>query len=256
MRLQCKRTVHIKEKTIGGAAPLICLPLVARQRADLTGQAKELMALAPDLLEWRIDGFDNAEVIEESLQALADLRAATASVPLIFTCRIDMEGGIRKISREKRLELMTASIRTGLPDMVDIELCNDAAFIEAILNTSERHGVKVILSFHDFEKTPDEDFIVGRLVRAQELGAHIAKAAVMPKNQKDVLVLLNATLKARTEKLQIPMVTIAMGAQGAVTRLAGGLFGSDITFAIGKNTSAPGQIPIGKLRQAMAVLYP
>ena len=77
----------------------------------------------------------------------------------------------------------------------------------------------------------------------------------MPKNYADVLTLLGATLKARTEVLEIPVVTMSMGAEGVITRLAGGLFGSDITFAIGKAPSAPGQIPIGELRRAMAVLY-
>ena len=87
------------------------------------------------------------------------------------------------------------------------------------------------------------------------MGAHIAKAAVMPNSQRDVLVLLNATLKARTEALQIPIITMSMGKLGIVTRIAGGLFGSDITFAAGKEASSPGQIPIGKLRAAMATLY-
>ena len=55
--------------------------------------------------------------------------------------------------------------------------------------------------------------------------------------------------------LTVLLEPVAMGAEGGVTRLAGGLFGTDITFAIGKTASAPGQIPIGPLRQAMAVLY-
>jgi 3-dehydroquinate dehydratase-1 len=48
---------------------------------------------------------------------------------------------------------------------------------------------------------------------------------------------------------------MSMGEQGAVTRLAGGLFGSDITFAVGKASSAPGQIPIAEMRAGMAVLF-
>ncbi len=46
-----------------------------------------------------------------------------------------------------------------------------------------------------------------------------------------------------------------MGPQGRLSRLAGGLFGSDITFASGRTPSAPGQIPIEHLRHAMAALY-
>jgi 3-dehydroquinate dehydratase-1 len=52
------------------------------------------------------------------------------------------------------------------------------------------------------------------------------------------------------------MVTMSMAREGVVTRMAGGLFGSDITFALGQASTAPGQIPIGDLRQAMALLYP
>ena len=77
----------------------------------------------------------------------------------------------------------------------------------------------------------------------------------MPENYEDVLTVLSATNKARNETVQIPIVTMSMGLKGAVSRLAGGLFGSDITFANGMQASAPGQIPIEGLRTAMALLY-
>jgi 3-dehydroquinate dehydratase-1 len=256
MRLQSPKIIEVKGRTIGGPAPLICLPLVAPNKKELGHQTQELMRLDPDLLEWRIDAFDQLEAVDDCLQALQAVRTATASVPLIFTCRIDREGGIHKITQQNRLDLITASMRSGMLDIVDIELCNEASFIQTVLDAAHAHDVKVMLSYHDFEKTPEKDVILDRLVRAQESGAHIAKVAVTPKNYDDVLVLLDATLRARTESLQIPMVTISMGPEGLVSRLAGGLFGSDITFAIGKSASAPGQIPIKELRAAMAVLYP
>ncbi|MGB5987092.1 MAG: type I 3-dehydroquinate dehydratase [Desulfobacterales bacterium] len=255
MRLQCRRPVTVRGKTIGGPLPLICLPLIAPNREDLDPQARELIALSPDILEWRIDGFEAVDSVEAGLEALAELREAVGATPLIFTCRIDREGGLASISRKTRLELITAALGSGQVDVVDTELCNDAAFIQEVLAAAKESGVKVILSFHDFEKTPEETFLVERLVQAQRLGAHIAKTAVMPRTYADVLVLLGATLKARTEGLEIPLVSMAMGAQGVVTRLAGGLFGSDITFAMGRTSSAPGQIPIAELRQAMALLY-
>lgn len=255
MRLQCNHKIDVMDKTIGAAMPLICLPLVAKKKVDLLRQAEELLPLEPDLIEWRIDGLENVEDIDFSLQTLSDLRTKIPSVPLILTCRIHSEGGIRKISQEKRLELIQGAIRTGIPDIVDIELCNDSHFVGTILEAAERYGIKVILSFHDFEKTPEEGVIIGRLVRAQEMGAHIAKAAVMPKSHHDIMILLNATLKARTEALQIPIITMSMGKLGVATRIVGGIFGSDITFAIGKDASSPGQIPIQKLRKAMATIY-
>lgn len=255
MRLQSQKIVEVRGKKIGAGAPLICLPLVARKKAHLLQQAQDLLPLEPDLIEWRIDGIEYLKDVDLCLQTLADLRVIIESAPLILTCRIDLEGGIQKIPPIDRLELLVASIETGIPDIVDIELCNNFEFINTILRTTARHGVKTILSFHDFEKTPEERIIIDRLVRAQELGAHIAKAAVMPNNHQDIMVLLNATLKARTEAIQIPIITMSMGKLGRVTRIVAGLFGSDITFALGKEASSPGQIPIEELRKAMATIY-
>lgn len=255
MRLQSDKKVQVRGKVIGGPDPLICLPLVAETKTDLLHQAGQLAALDPDLLEWRIDGYDNVADIGDSLQALSELRAAIGNIPLIFTCRIDAEGGFKKIDQPVRRALITETIRTGAADIIDIEMCNDRPFIDAVIEAARGHDARLALSYHNFKQTPDEAFILGRLVEARDLGADIAKVAVMPENYADVLTLLRATLKARTEELDIPIVTIAMGPTGAVTRMAGGLFGSDITFAIGQASSAPGQIPIDALRKAMGVLY-
>ncbi|KPJ75830.1 MAG: hypothetical protein AMJ54_13885 [Deltaproteobacteria bacterium SG8_13] len=255
MRLQSEQKVTVRGKVIGGPDPLVCLPLVAETKADLLGQATELTALAPDLLEWRIDGYGKVEDVDDSLQALRELRAAIGEIPLIFTCRIDAEGGMKKIEQQVRLELITEAMRTGAADIIDVEMCNERPFTDGVIEASRSHGAKLIFSYHNFDKTPDEASIQGKLVEARDLGADIAKVAVMPRNYQDVLTLLSATLKARSEGLGIPIVTMSMGPEGAVTRLAGGLFGSDITFAIGKQASAPGQIPIGALRKAMDALY-
>jgi 3-dehydroquinate dehydratase-1 len=255
MRLLSETRVQVRGKVFGGANPLICLPLVAKKKLELLQQAGELKQLTPDLLEWRIDSYENVEEVDDCLAVLALLRQEIGNIPIIFTCRIDAEGGFKSIGAGTRLKLIQAAIGTGHLDLVDAELSNETAFLEKVKEAAVRQGTKVIFSYHNFDLTPDEAFIVDKLVQAQEMGADIAKVAVMPKNYKDVLVLLNATLKARTERLKIPLITMSMGPEGGVTRLAGGLFGSDLTFAVGKELSAPGQIPIGDLRKAMAVIY-
>jgi 3-dehydroquinate dehydratase-1 len=166
-----------------------------------------------------------------------------------------VEGGLKKIPQEKRLELLCATISSGNIDIVDIELCNGEEFIEVIKEQAAKNNVKVILSYHNFKETPSEAFMYSKLVEAQTAGADIAKLAAMPHNYADVLTLLSATNKARNERVEVPIVTMSMGEEGAISRLAGGLFGSDITFAIGLRASAPGQIPIDGLRTGMSLLY-
>jgi len=256
MRPQCKNPIEIKGRTIGGDVPLVCLPLVSRERGDLVRQARQARGFAPDLFEWRVDAFEHAERVDHSLAALQALRTVIEPYPLLFTCRIREEGGMASISRQMRLDLVTSALATGLVDLVDIEMANDHAFLDAVLRAAAEFEVKVMLSSHDFQTTPAEADIVNTLIQAEDTGADIAKIAVMPRSIKDVLTLFRATLKARTEHLHIPMVTMAMGDEGRITRLAGGLFGSDITFARGEEASASGQIAIKELRQALTLMHP
>ena len=138
---------------------------------------------------------------------------------------------------------------------MDIEMRNGPEFIESVKAVCLAAETPLMLSCHDFEKTPAQGVIRDTLAQAQDLGANIAKMAVMPSGYDDVLTLMKATLKARRHSVDIPIATMAMGTVGGISRIAGGLFGSDITFAMGRDASAPGQIPIERLRQAMEVVY-
>jgi 3-dehydroquinate dehydratase-1 len=208
------------------------------------------------MFEWRVDAFEHAEGTDRILGALKALKAVIEPCPLLFTCRSREEGGMASLSGKMRLELITSALASGLVDLVDIELSGDHELLGEVLRAGTELNVKVMLSSHDFLTTPSQEDIVNTLTRAEELGADIAKTAVMPRSVKDVLTLFKATLQARTEHLHIPMATMAMGDLGRITRLAGGLFGSDITFARGDKASASGQIGIKELRQALTLLYP
>lgn len=254
MRLQSKKKVIIRDKVLGGPAPLTCLPLVAADQPSLLEQAGQVLPFQPDTLEWRVDKFDAVRDTQAVSKALGALRETIGNIPLIFTCRIIDEGGFQEISPDDRLRVNEAVIASGLVDLVDTELSNGEAMVGEVRQACLKTETRLILSYHNFEKTPEADFITDRLCAAQKLGGDVAKVAVMPKNYRDVLTLLGATYTARTELLEIPVITMAMGTEGAITRIAGGLFGSDLTFAIGKASSAPGQIPIADLRKAWSAL--
>lgn len=255
MRLQSDIKITIGGVVIGGALPRICVSLIAPNAPALLGQAEKIDAWEPDLMEWRIDGYHALDDEADCLNALRALRACIGGRPLILTCRMTDEGGIRPILQKKRLSLLQSLIRSGQVDLVDIEMANDEEFVREIKETAASYGVRLIFSHHDFAGTPDLATIVGILEKAQIMGADIAKIAVTPTCHEEIFTLMRATLKARTEALKIPMITMAMGDLGRVTRIAGGLFGSDITFAAGETVSAPGQIPLHELRRAMAPLY-
>ena len=256
MRPESDIKISVKDRIIGGSKVMICVPLMAATREALLHQAKAVSALAPDIMEWRIDGFEGVDDLDTCLDVLATLRTEIGAIPLLFTCRVKAEGGQQEIDAETRLRLLKAALRSGHIDLVDVELSNGAAFIQTVRKAAQQFGTKLILSYHNFNDTPETAVLLQTLAQARQMGADIAKAAVMPHGPNDVLTLLDATLKARTqENLQIPLVTIAMGSEGRISRVAGGVFGSDITFAAGETASAPGQIHISELRQTLAALY-
>lgn len=253
MRRQSRVQTKVRGITIGGEKTLICLPLMVAERDQLVHQAKELVALRPDMLEWRADALRGVSgKVVASL--LPELRGVIGQLPLLFTCRIASEGGMQPLAQEKRLEIFAAALAGDEIDLVDVELCNKAEFIDQVRAWTLAKGCGLLLSHHDFRATPDADQLLATLVAAQAAGADIAKVAVMPRSSSDVLSLLTACDRARQGAVDIPLIAISMGALGVISRVAGALFGSDITFAAGREVSAPGQLPIEELRRFMAII--
>ena len=256
MRQQSRTKISVRGVVVGGDQVPVCLPLVATHEEELIKQAKELTRLKADIIEWRVDGFGSVQQSSVLLdKILTRLREVIGQIPLLFTCRIKAEGGMADLSDSERLELNIRALDSGMVDLVDVELANDSSFLDAVCSQARKAGVPVILSSHNFTRTPAEEEILATLEKAYAVGADIAKIAVMPNSFKDVLTLLSATDRARNSFAEKPLITIAMGEMGKISRFAGGLFGSDVTFGVGQMVSAPGQVPVEELRQVMSLVY-
>ena len=84
-----------------------------------------------------------------------------------------------------------------------------------------------------------------------DLGADIPKIATMANGAQDALKLLAATEEMSRIHSDKPLLTMAMGREGSITRLAGELFGSAITFCSLEAASAPGQVQV---KQAIRIM--
>jgi 3-dehydroquinate dehydratase I len=244
--------IGVKDILFGREKLSICIPLVSKDTDTLINDAKKALKVQPDLIEWRVDYF-NAIEKEEIILNLKLLREVIGSTPVIFTFRSQSEGGLSKLSEEDRIQIITAAITSGLIDLVDIEISTGLLFIQGVKKEAINFEVKVILSYHDFDLTPSQEFIIEKFKEAEALGADIAKMAVMPHSNEDVLELMVATSAAK-KLLNIPLISMSMGEKGIITRIAGKMFGSDMTFACMDEESAPGQIRAEKIRQAWSLL--
>jgi 3-dehydroquinate dehydratase-1 len=238
----------------GGALPAVCIPLVGRTADALRAEAAAAGAHRPDLLEWRVDFFEGIADTPAVVALAAQIREAAGGLPLLFTRRSVREGGQPiPLDEAQVVALNRAVCAARAADIVDVEMDSDPQHVAAVREATRASGVALLLSFHDFQRTPPAPELVARFRQAKDLGADIGKIAVMPRTRSDVLALLQATLEA-SETLDIAVAGMAMGALGAVSRLAGGVFGSALTFAVGQAASAPGQIPVQALRAGLAAL--
>lgn len=233
---------------------LICTPLVARTAEALRLELAAISPKRPDVIEWRVDFFNEIADSARVLETASLIRAAAGAIPVIFTRRAVHEGGEAvTVAEDDVVALYEQVCASGAVDIIDYELSQDAANRARLRAASRAHGVALILSYHNFTSTPGSAELVTTLARAEQQGADIAKVAVMPKAPDDVLTLLSATLEAN-RRLKIPLITMSMGALGAMTRICGWQYGSVLTFAVGSNSSAPGQIAIDALRAALSTL--
>ncbi|WP_054744036.1 type I 3-dehydroquinate dehydratase [Cellulosilyticum ruminicola] len=249
-----KRVVEVRNVRLGEGMPKICVPLVGKNDKALMEEADFLKTLRLDVVEWRIDHHESVKDLEKMKETLSLLRKTLGDMPLLVTFRSKKEGGECAIDEAHYMALNKAIIETGNADLIDVELFTGDEKVKEIVECAHEHQVKVIMSNHDFEKTPAKEEIISRLCKMQEMGADLPKIAVMPQTTEDVLTLLAATNEMVTKYADRPIITMSMSGLGVISRLAGEVFGSALTFGAAKKASAPGQVPVGKLVEVLKVI--
>lgn len=250
---------EIKELLSGEGRPKICVPIIAENREELQKQLLEIQKTCflkektcIDLLEWRVDFWESFQEEESRIEALEKIHESFPTLPLLFTFRRKEEGGEKEVSPELYEQLCLWAMKREEVAILDLELSAGADRITAVLK-KKPSDKQLLLSSHDFDKTPDREELLKRMGQMDRLGADILKLAVMPHTREDVLRLLEVTIemKKRTDK---PIITMSMGKLGQVSRLLGGFMGSAVTFAAAGRASAPGQMEAEKLYDILTFL--
>jgi 3-dehydroquinate dehydratase I len=207
----------------------ICVPILEKTYEDALQSSKSSIEAGADLLELRIDFLENPD--PDNVKNLIK----EINFPLIATNRRREEKGFFNGSETDRIEIILEAAKVS--EIVDIELGTDADDLQRVLKTAKLS----IVSYHDFEKTPNKDFLLKVVDNELQLG-DLAKFAVMPKKMTDTIIVLDVLSEVENT------VGISMGEMGSYTRVVAPLFGSPIAFASYKNSSAPGQLNIETTR--------
>ncbi len=192
-----------------------------------------------DIFEFRVDQFKNKD-ISYIIELMKNVRSK--GFYIILTIRSEEEGGTF-IPDEKRLEMFNRLV--DFADIVDIEL--SSRIKEQVISLTKEKGKLSLISYHDFEKTPSGEEIQKIIDEGKAAGGDIIKYAFKTNSHEDVSRILCITDKNREKNL----VAIGMGELGKITRVAGFIFGSLITYTFVGKSFAPGQIELEKLLEEL-----
>ncbi len=205
----------------------ICVSLTEDNTTALIDRMVDLAEVA-DLFEVRGD-------LGPDLDLLTLVRARAR--PLLYACHPVSEGGRWDDADTKgRRLLLQEAVKRGF-DYVDVE------YRSGLLNVAaEKAGRGLIVSHHDLEGVPDD--LDGLYAGMAEMGADVVKIAVTPRSVADVGRLV-VFAQDRARGSGPPLVPIALGPLGLVTRILGGRWGAPFTYACAGpgQEAGPGQLP-------------
>ena len=156
----------------------------------------------------------------------------------IATCR---PGNLTECERK---ELLSAAVRSGAT-YIDLEYEAEAAYRQPLVNLAGKYGCKVIISYHNFESTPDIETL-NRIIRhSTVMGADCVKLAVTANSSADCAKIMSIYSKHNN------LIAFAMGEVGKITRIAAPLLGAEFTFASvdEAHITAPGQLTASQMEE-------
>lgn len=220
---------------------MICVPILARTSPEALTKLAKAETLA-DMTELRLDFMDDFD-----LEAII----SASSKPLLVTYRSEQQGGKGVTDTATCVRYLKTAIEFGA-DLVDVEYRLPLEFRqELFLN----HGKSnLVVSAHLVHETPSRKELEELFQGMAATGADIVKIVTYATCWEDNLRVLELIPKARAEGIKI--IALCMGPMGQMSRIFSCLMGGYATFASldPGQESAPGQIPVRKMKELLEML--
>ena len=250
--------MKLKQKgPIQGERCAICVPIVGPTVEDILSQLEEAVQAKVDLIELRPDmwmkcsNISEDEYIPTIVTFVEEVHPRVVDMPVLFTWRTISEGGETPLCSDNYIKLLQAIVDQDLVQAIDVELFAYTEEIGSIMKQAHQQGMQTVMSYHNFQSTPDIETLHVYAERMVSVGAQVIKFALMPITNDDVLSVLQFTKELMERYPQLPRITMSMGQLGQITRTCGHVFGNCLTFGTLGQASAPGQVDVSILQRLL-----
>ncbi len=138
-----------------GGNPSFVVPLIGKTLDEILGNAHGLVDAGADIIEWRVDHFTQVRDTDPGDGRAGGNPWRAESAPAAVHLPQQERRWRNRDQRRSVLRAQIAKPRAADWLMLSIsELFNDEAQIRALVDDAHAAGVKVIMSNHDFHKTP------------------------------------------------------------------------------------------------------
>ncbi len=160
----------------------------------------------------------------------------------ICTLRPKSEGGKFQGSENERLSILKL-IAEYEPHLLDVEY-NTLRKNKELYQYLKRTGVEILVSWHDFTKTPSEQYLKSTAKKMSRFSKNV-KIVTTAKTISDTLRVLNL-YKGTFHRLNL--IAFAMGDYGRMSRILCTRLGSPFTYVSLGKPVAPGQFSLDEMR--------
>lgn len=202
-----------------------------------------------DAFEIWLDALPKDELNPERILVLVRSWKKLSKKKLVIVCKDEKERGKFIGTQERKVVLLLAAAKGGA-DYVDIGLHAGEKNIAELMGKKGR--TKVIVSFHDFQKTPSAKRLQQIAGKIAKLGADIIKIATFVNSLEDNERLMDLALELKRKKQK--HIVIGMGEKGMVTRIFGQKMGNELDFVSLETETAPGQLTLEQALEFKKVL--
>ena len=215
----------------------ICVSIAAYNLEQLKRQINQAFDYGADYVEIRFD-FLNLSDMDQAMSI-----ANTINKKAVYTLRAPDEGGQFKGSISERIAWLK-KLSASKPMLLDVELytIKNNTYLADYL---KEHNISLLISWHDFEKTPPDTELTKVLYEMRTYSQNI-KMVTTAQTTVDSLRLLELYENAS----RLNLIAFAMGDAGVISRVLCVIIGNaPFTYASLEKAISPGQLTIKQMRK-------